>query len=357
MSKELSTNIYEPTTFEEANTLAITLSESTLVPKDFQRQPGNVMIAMQMGRDVGLSATQALQSIAVINGRPCLWGDAVIAIIKNHSKYEWMKESYDEETHTATCEMKRKGEKYPVVKTFSWADADLAGLTTRDTYKKYPKRMLQMRARSWAARDCFPDALKGLSVAEEMQDADLIDMGDAEVVSTGPGVSETKPSDIKTSPEKVVDPDLQKGKIDLEETTKSDEDLPDSTKKFIEELEAGEDKTSTDDDNISDAEITEVEPKKDREPGEDDDIGAVAVDATKKTNDSVVSTQKQEPVKKTDPDNSCLLPRMVTMAENFLVKYSVDKQLLLDKYGVNKIEELPRSEASGIMKWIQTQAK
>ena len=53
-------------------------------------------------------------------------------------------------------------------------DAKLAGLTTRSpVWKSYPKRMLQMRARGFALRDQFADALKGLSSAEEVRDYDI----------------------------------------------------------------------------------------------------------------------------------------------------------------------------------------
>ena len=37
-------------------------------------------------------------------------------------------------------------------------------------WSQYPKRMLQMRARSFALRDKFADALSGLLMAEEVQD-------------------------------------------------------------------------------------------------------------------------------------------------------------------------------------------
>ena len=56
------------------------------------------------------------------------------------------------------------------VRTFSWTDAERAELTKKDTYRKYPQRMLKARARAWAIRDVFPDALKGCGVVEEVRD-------------------------------------------------------------------------------------------------------------------------------------------------------------------------------------------
>ena len=58
-----------------------------------------------------------------------------------------------------------------MVKTFSYEDAKRAGLWGKQgPWTQYPQRMAQMRARSWAVRDAFPDLLRGISVYEEQQD-------------------------------------------------------------------------------------------------------------------------------------------------------------------------------------------
>jgi hypothetical protein len=50
-------------------------------------------------------------------------------------------------------------------------DAEKAGLKGKQgPWTNYPKRMLQMRARSWCLRDVYPDVLRGVHVAEEAQD-------------------------------------------------------------------------------------------------------------------------------------------------------------------------------------------
>ena len=51
---------------------------------------------------------QSLQNIAVINGRPSLWGDALIAVCKAHPDWGGMKEEYIEEEAKAVCTIKRK---------------------------------------------------------------------------------------------------------------------------------------------------------------------------------------------------------------------------------------------------------
>lgn len=157
-----------PSNMKEAFDIAEWLSQCDLVPKHYRGKPYNILAATQMGREVGMPTMMALQSIAVINGTPCIWGKAIPALIKSHPKYEWMNEDYDEKTQTAICTIKRKGEPEQT-QTFSKSDAEKAGLLNRDTYKQHLKRMLQMRARSRCASDVFPDALMGLVGREEAE--------------------------------------------------------------------------------------------------------------------------------------------------------------------------------------------
>lgn len=175
-----------PQNFEQALTFSNYLAESDLVPKDFKGKPGNCLIAMQWGAELGLKPLQSLQNLAVINGRPALWGDAVIALVMASPVCEYVTE--DDDGHTAYCRVKRKGGPEQV-RTFSIEDAQKAGLLGKQgPWTQYPKRMRQMRARAFALRDVFPDVLRGMPVAEELQDmaANPVpvekNMGPAEVV-------------------------------------------------------------------------------------------------------------------------------------------------------------------------------
>lgn len=159
-----------PTNLDEGFRLAEVLAKSTLVPKDFQGNPGNCLIAIQMGIEVGLAPMQALQSIAVINGRPSMWGDGLLAIVMAAPVFEWIDEPPVQDG-IATCTVKRRGWPHPVVRTFSMEDAKKANLLGKSgPWQQYPDRMLRMRARSFALRDVFADVLRGLSSAEEQMD-------------------------------------------------------------------------------------------------------------------------------------------------------------------------------------------
>lgn len=165
-----------PQSLDEAIRFAEILSKSDIVPKDFKGNSGNILVAIQWGLELGLQPMQAMQNIAVINGRPSLWGDAVIGIVRGSPLCEHIYETDDGET--AICRVKRRGEEEQV-RTFSMTDAKAAGLSGKQgPWSQYPKRMRQMRARAFALRDVFPDVLRGMPVAEELMDTPTKNMGD-----------------------------------------------------------------------------------------------------------------------------------------------------------------------------------
>lgn len=178
MSTEISTNTTPARglalqTMAEAMQFASMVAKSDFAPKDFKGKPESCLLAIQHGSEVGLSPMQSLQSIACINGRPSVWGDAALALVMGSPVCEYVRERVDGDgdAMVATCEAKRRGYPNANVTKFSVADAKKAGLWGNSgPWTQYPRRMLQLRARGFALRDAFPDVLKGLVTAEEAQD-------------------------------------------------------------------------------------------------------------------------------------------------------------------------------------------
>ena len=164
---------FAPRSLSEAVEFAKLIADCGMIPRDYAGKPGAIIVAIQMGMEVGLLPIQALQSICVINNRPALWGDGALAIVKGHPDFVSIEEE-DQETikknNKATCIIKRRGQ--PDVKsTFGHDDAVTAGLWKKaGPWTTAPFRMMQMRARAFAMRDQFPDALKGIKTVEEVRD-------------------------------------------------------------------------------------------------------------------------------------------------------------------------------------------
>lgn len=186
-----SIGILTPSNLAEAMKMAEILADSSIVPKDFQGRPGNVLIACQWGAEIGLQPLQAMQSIAVINGRPSIWGDAMLGLVQGSGLLQDIQEVVSDDGEVATCTVVRRG-KSPVVRQFTMEEAKTAGLKGKTgPWQQYPRRMLQLRARAFALRDAFSDVLRGVAIAEEARDTpvmrDITPEADAEVAQTASG--------------------------------------------------------------------------------------------------------------------------------------------------------------------------
>jgi hypothetical protein len=160
---------------EDAYRFAAAVVRSGFAPKGMEK-PESVLIAVQLGAEIGLAPMQALQSIAVVNGRPAVYGDAALALCRASGQLETYTQTVtgEGENRKATVTVRRRGQG-EIVSEFSVADAKRAQLWGKaGPWTQYPDRMLLFRARGFALRDAFGDYLKGLRTVEEA--GDIIDV-------------------------------------------------------------------------------------------------------------------------------------------------------------------------------------
>ena len=160
-------SIYLPDTKSDAYKFAMSFANSMFCPKVYQGKPDDVYIAMAYGAQIGLNPLLAVQNIAVVNGRPSVYGDAMTAIVMGHPETQAYEDGYKADG-TAYCKITRKGK--TVYREFSEAMARRAGLWGKDIWAKYPERMLLWRAKGNAIRDLYADVLMGMWSVEEARD-------------------------------------------------------------------------------------------------------------------------------------------------------------------------------------------
>ena len=167
-------------------------AQHEIIPASYRGKPGAILAAIQHGAELGLKPMQSLSAIAVIKGKPTIYGDSMMALCRKHPECEDIVETIDNpgtDKAVARCIVHRKGCK-PAERTFSVEDAKRAGLWgNKGPWSSYPDRMLQMRARGFALRDVFADALAGFITTEEAQDY-------PEQTSTKPRKPESEPTVI-----------------------------------------------------------------------------------------------------------------------------------------------------------------
>lgn len=163
-----------PQTLDDVYRLATVIAKSGLAPQQM-RTPEAITVAILTGLELGLPPMSALNKIAVINGRPTLWGDAIPGILwsRGFKLREWMS------GRTAHCEVTRPDGSV-IERTFSEQDAKASKLWGKaGPWSQFPDRMLAMRARAFAARDGAADVLGGLYAAEEVQGGELVEVGNS----------------------------------------------------------------------------------------------------------------------------------------------------------------------------------
>lgn len=188
------------------------LAASDLVPKSFGQKPENVFAAIMYGREIGVSAMQALSNIAVVNGRPSVWGELATALVRQSGTCESLNYKFEGEGIKLKCiaKGKRKGDAEAHEEVFSMEDAKLAGFADKDTYRKHPKDMLMWKALHRLFKFLWPDVLKGLSIQEVADDEPMREIGKVEIVKEESAAAPAKTEEKPEAPASDSDPEQPK---------------------------------------------------------------------------------------------------------------------------------------------------
>ena len=177
------------------------LAKSDLVPKSFGGRPENVFAAIMYGREIGATPMQSLSNIAVINGRPSIWGELATGLVRQSGLCESLNYKFEGTGATLKCIAtgKRRGDTESHTEVFSMEDAKVAGLDKKDTYLKHPKDMLMWKALHRLFKFLWADVIKGLSIQEVAEDIPMEEVGHVEIEEPGKA---TTPAPAPEEPEK-----------------------------------------------------------------------------------------------------------------------------------------------------------
>jgi hypothetical protein len=138
---------------------------------------------MQKGRELGIPPMEAMSSINVIQGKPSVSPQLMLALARRTGELEDIQ--MDVSDKVANVTVKRKGQS-SYTTTFGIKEATDLQLIGKDNYKKQPGVMFQWRALAQNLRVTFPDAIAGLYLVEEMTQGE-------ETVTTRGAVQMPKP--------------------------------------------------------------------------------------------------------------------------------------------------------------------
>lgn len=250
-----------PTTFNEAVQIAGAIVRAGMAPRGYDNAE-KATVAILAGLEVGFTPFAALQSIAVINGTPAVYGDGLVALVRASGLLEDMQEGLDVnekgEPQAAWCKVKRKGEASWKERMLTRPECARAGwLNKQGPWTATPGRMMTIRVRAWLFRDVFADVLRGLKSAEEVQD--MVDI--TPVASAEPPPAEPKRSDFVAKPAATEAPATATGKPPYDEK--------ESERATQEEIAAAGGQVVTDVQDLNDG---SCEPEEPEEPGEPESL-------------------------------------------------------------------------------------
>lgn len=167
------------TSFENAQRMALALTSSTLVPKEYQgkENTGNAIIALEMAQRLGVSPLMVMQNMNIIHGRPSWSSQFIISAINACGKFSplrfdwegtegedtWGCRAYATELSTGEV---LKGSKVTIklAKDEGWYSK--AG----SKWKTMPEQMLMYRAGAFFGRIYAPEIMNGMQTREEVLD-------------------------------------------------------------------------------------------------------------------------------------------------------------------------------------------
>lgn len=175
MTTELITTEQQETfslqAFDHAQRVAKALSSSTMIPKDYQNNIPNTLVALEMAHRIGASPLMVMQNLHIIHGRPS-WSSAfIIAALNASGRFTALKFKATPTECQAYATEKATGEllEGPTV-TIKMAEAEGWISKTGSKWKTMPELMLRYRAAAFFGRLYAPEIMMGMHAVEEITD-------------------------------------------------------------------------------------------------------------------------------------------------------------------------------------------
>ena len=167
----------DPHTIAAAMQMADALSKSTIIPRDYQGNPSNCLIAVEMSSRMNASPMMVMQHLFVVNGRPAWSSQWIVAMINQSRKYqtglqnEFGNDPADGGLSCYAWAIDQQGHRVEGPKiTMKMAEAEGWLNKNGSKWKTMPEQMLRYRAATFFARTECPEVLMGFQTNDEVED-------------------------------------------------------------------------------------------------------------------------------------------------------------------------------------------
>jgi|SRR6478609_6557972 len=164
--------------FEHAQRVAKMLSSSSLIPKDYQGNIQNTMIALEMANRVGASPLMVMQNLYIVHGKPSWSSSFIIASINASGKFSPLRYEVSGEGNEYGCLAwaydLATGDRLEGPKvTMAMADAEGWINKAGSKWKTMPELMMRYRSAAFFGRLYAPEIMMGMQTTEEAHDVEI----------------------------------------------------------------------------------------------------------------------------------------------------------------------------------------
>jgi hypothetical protein len=177
----LPTNLFgSKEVFEHAQRVATMFSKSDLVPKQFQNNIGNCVIALEMANRTGASPLMIMQNLYIVHGKPAWSSTFLIATVNACGKFSPLRyEEDDQDGGRTRAWALDKANKEKLLGT--WVSMKMAAAEgwidkNGSKWKTMPDLMRRYRAATFFARQFAPEISMGIHTQEEIQDIPFVEV-------------------------------------------------------------------------------------------------------------------------------------------------------------------------------------
>lgn len=162
-----------------AGQMAQALSQSTIVPEDYQGNQANAMVAIEIANRLRTSPLLVMQNLYVIQGRPSWSAQFLIGSVNASGKYDMElqyeeKQDKDGKPYSCKCWTTKNGRRVEGIEITMDMARDEGWLSKSGSkWKTMPQVMLRYRAASFFARMNCPEMTLGFYTQEEVIDGDF----------------------------------------------------------------------------------------------------------------------------------------------------------------------------------------
>ncbi len=170
-----NTSVYDSGNFEHAQRVAVMLSKSALIPKEYQNNVQNTMIALELSARIGASPLMVMQNLYIVHGKPSWSSTFIIASLNSSKKFSPIRFELSGEGDKMSCyawayELSTNEKIIGPTVTMAMAKAEGWIDKNGSKWKTMPELMIRYRSAAFFGRLYAPEILMGMQTMEEVID-------------------------------------------------------------------------------------------------------------------------------------------------------------------------------------------